>query len=488
MSVLTSKVVMATTLNFLLGFSLMATEFTAKVDFEGETSGTTKYRINTAVLDSSSSLATLDQLNLGSSTSTWSDLTIVADSSQKQGYFISSYTGTAASGITMDGNWLLMGGYGETSVASDETKYTTATLVLDQAISLDSNFSLSMDLAMVISTSQTGYMVIIGKDSTGTELFRVICPNGDYPTDQDLKYKFATLNPDLSIDKETAAILSGASGSEMGDAKLKMTGSTTGYQLNMTNFDDTITDTVTGSFFASNKALTKIEFRCVASKCEWGIDNIEVKGEQAVTPVIDLQVKQKGSLVCWSLSEEVGVICYRLVDEGGSVVATVIATGQTSYQVETGSKKKVRLVVVDNFGSEVYIPQNGNLITTPYPLKKGWNLIAMTGNHADISALKSVTDSKLWTWNGACYDEVVEPTATEAFWVKSNFTTHVEVTAEWSECKIKLNPGWNLVGPTTDSYSPKEVESIYCWNKKYEKVLKSTNVLMRGVGYWIFSF
>jgi hypothetical protein len=485
MSILPSNTLTTVILSFLTGFNLMAVEFTANVDFEASPSTTTKYRINTAV--ASGSLVTSEQLNQGSSNATWNELGIVADSAQDQGYFVSSYTGTAASGVTMDGNWLLMGGYGETTIASDESKQTTVTLVLDKEICLDSNFSLSMDLAMIISTSQTGYMVIIGKDSTGSELFRVLCPNGDYPTDHRLYYKFATIKSDLSIDNETIEILSGSSGEETRDSKLKMIGSTTGYTLNMRNFDDSKTDAITGSFFATDKALAKIEFRCVASKCEWGIDNIEVKGDEVVTPVIDLQVEQKGNVVSWSLSQEIGVICYRLIDKDGTVIAQIMADGKASYQVELSTFTKVRLVVVDKYGSEVYIPQDGNLITTPYNLEKGWNLIAMTGEHTDITPLKQITHSKLWTWSGVCYEEVVEPKATQAVWVNSDFKTQIELIGERADCKITLKPGWNMVGPTTDTFCPKCAESAYSWNKKYKKILKSEDVLMRGVGYWIFS-
>ena len=487
MEFLMKKVVVVFTLLLSVASSLLATEFIASVDFEGVTNTTSKYRIDKAVQLTPTTLITLEQLNLGSSAATWSDLEIESDSSQFQGYFISAYDGTATAGITMTGNWLLLGGFGETTVASDESKYTTATLVLDKEVNLDSNFSLSMDLAMVISTTQTGYMVIIGKDSADNELFRVICPNGDYPTDHQLSYRFATLKSDLSIENETIAILSGASGALTRDAKLKMTGTATGYELNVRNFDDTNVDTVIGSFFTGDKALSSIEFRCVASKCEWGIDNIEVKGEQAVTPVIDLQVEQKGRLVNWSLSEEIGVICYRIIDEAGKLVATVMASGKTFYQVELESSKPVRLVVVDNYGSATYIPQDGNLITTPYMLKKGWNLIAITGDYPDLSQLELLSNSKIWMWNGTYYEEVNEPMATQAIWVESDFDQEVEVTGQWSDTKIKLLPGWNLVGPTTDCYCPDGSEIIYCWNKIYEKVLKSEQVLLRGVGYWIFS-
>ena len=485
MSILPNRALMTGVLSFLMGLNLMAVEVTAIVNFEGAPPTTTKYRINTAV--AADALASTEELNQGSSGATWSDLGISIDGTQDQGYFVSSYIGTAVAGVTMDGNWLLLGGYGLTTVASDESKHTTATLVLDEAVHLDSSFSLSMDLAMIISTSQTGYMVIVGKDTAGVELFRIVCPNGDYPTDQKLFYQFATLNSDLSIDKETIAILSGSSGAVTRDAKLNMLGTATGYTLSMSNFDNSLTDTVTGSFFVADKALSKIEFRCVASKSEWGGDNIEVKGVQAVTPALDLQVEQKGNLVRWSLSQEVGVICYRLVDEDGCVIATVAAAGKSNYEVEIGSVKKVRLVVIDNHGSTVYIPQDGNLITTPYALEKGWNLIGLTGDHVDLTALESVTHSKLWTWNGSCYEEVIEPMATQAFWVKSDFSTNVELTGEWSSRKIELNTGWNLVGPTTDCYCPKHADTVYCWNKKYEKILESDDILIRGVGYWIFS-
>ena len=203
------------------------------------------------------------------------------------------------------------------------------------------------------------------------------------------------------------------------------------------------------------------------------------------TPVIDLEVVQVDNKLTWTVGEEIGVISYTVIDaETGAVIETVVADNSGTYTVTLPEGVSARLVVQDNFGSETYVPIDGNVVVKPYDLKVGWNLIALIGDNADLSKLKAATVGAIWAWNGSSYEKVSSTTATQALWVNAPFETQVDVTSDISDAEITLNPGWNLVGPVADSYVPEDAISVFGYVKNY---VEETGVLARGVGYWIFA-
>jgi len=207
-----------------------------------------------------------------------------------------------------------------------------------------------------------------------------------------------------------------------------------------------------------------------------------------VTPVVGLELVQDGTTLTWTLESEIGVIEYQVIDQAtGNVIQTVAATGEKSYSVTLPEGVKAKLVVRDNYGTQTYLPIDGNMVTTPYDLKKGWNLIAITGDHADLAPLKDAATGPLWAWNGSTYELATAPVATQAIWVNAKETKTVNVTAEKSTATITLTPGWTLAGPTNNEVIPAKAMSIFSYDETYNTISKEDEVLIRGVGYWIFS-
>ena len=206
------------------------------------------------------------------------------------------------------------------------------------------------------------------------------------------------------------------------------------------------------------------------------------------TPVVGLELVQTGNELTWTLEGEIGVIKYQVINaETGELIEEIDATGKSSYTTTLPDGVKAKLVVVDNHGSQTYFPMDGNIVTTPYELVKGWNLIAITGDKADISKLESVAIGPLWAWNGSNYVRTTAPTATQAIWIDSVKETTVNVSAEKSEAKVTLNTGWNMVGPTNNESIPKGAMSVFTYDDTYNAITEQDKLLIRGVGYWIFA-
>jgi len=115
------------------------------------------------------------------------------------------------------------------------------------------------------------------------------------------------------------------------------------------------------------------------------------------------------------------------------------------------------------------------------------DLIAITGDNADLSELQAVANGPFWGWNGVNYEYVATPKATQSIWINSTVAKRVDVSSEKSDAKIKLAPGWNLVGPIQNTPIPDGVISVFSYDEKYIQVYLETGVLIKGVGYWIFS-
>ncbi len=212
----------------------------------------------------------------------------------------------------------------------------------------------------------------------------------------------------------------------------------------------------------------------------------------AVTPTIGFEAKQLGSTLSWSVEEEIGVKKYVIKDDSGKIITTVIADGSSSYHVELPEGiTDVVIEVVDNDGSsQTYAPEDGNRQVTFYDLEKGWNLIAITADNADLTELENVASGAIWAWNEESYTSVESAEATNAVWVYMNSAKQVKIIGEKSDATINLSSGWNLVGPVENIHIPEKVLSTYSWNsisEMYQNITKDS-ILQEGVGYWLFSF
>lgn len=207
-----------------------------------------------------------------------------------------------------------------------------------------------------------------------------------------------------------------------------------------------------------------------------------------LTPAIDLVLTQTGRTLTWTVGEEIGVISYTVINaETGETIATLTAENLGSYTVELPEGVNARLVVNDNYGSQTYVPTNGNKITTPYDLVKGWNLIAITGKNAELAALNAVTTGVIWAWNGSTYEKATTTTATQAVWVDASKSQQVDIVSDKSDAEINLNTGWNLVGPVENCHLPEGALSVFSYDQRYKAIAAKDDVLIRGVGYWVFS-
>ncbi len=210
--------------------------------------------------------------------------------------------------------------------------------------------------------------------------------------------------------------------------------------------------------------------------------------DSSSTPAHGVEVVQVGTELTWSVEDERDVKEYQVVDAATGEVLEVVMAGKESYSTTIPEGVEAQLVVVDNSGyTQNFIPADGNIITTPYTLTEGWNLITITGENADLSALEVATTGQFWAWNGTAYEAESAPQPTQGVWVYSPKTVQVEVTAEKSDASIELVPGWNLVGPVENCDTPEAANAIYSWNKTYEQIVAESDTLLRGVGYWIFS-
>lgn len=209
-----------------------------------------------------------------------------------------------------------------------------------------------------------------------------------------------------------------------------------------------------------------------------------------LSPALGLEATQDGAKLTWSVEEEIGVKEYKLVDsKTGQIIDTVVANelGEYEYTLEDASIE-VTLVVIDSSGfKQTYLPEEGSVVRVSYELNPGWNLVAMPGANADISELIDVTTGAFWGWDGSTYFPVDNPEAGQGIWVFSEKSQNVLITAEESEVNLEINPGWNLTGPVENCEVPECADAVFTWNSDYENVLENDNILLRGVGYWIFS-
>lgn len=209
--------------------------------------------------------------------------------------------------------------------------------------------------------------------------------------------------------------------------------------------------------------------------------------EQTPTPAIGVDVKQTGTLVEWTVEQELDVKEYQLVNvETGDVVATVVAEGSKGYSVTLAEGVVIELVVVDANGEkQSFTPADGNIVNTDYNLTAGWNLIATTGDNADLSEVEAATVGTMWAWDGSKY---VASDAQDAFtgvWVYATEAASVSATAIKAGSTLTLQPGWSLAGPANNVNRSEDVV-VFSWTSKYNEVLDTYNALMKGQAYWFF--
>ncbi len=208
-----------------------------------------------------------------------------------------------------------------------------------------------------------------------------------------------------------------------------------------------------------------------------------------LTPVIGLEVIQLGNTLSWTVQDEVNVKEYRIVDVAtGETIAIIQATGLSQYQADLPSDIRAKLVVVDNSGfNQTFYPENGDKATIEYNLTKGWNLITLPGLNTDLEPLRKVTTGDFWVWQDSSYKAVEQPQVTQGFWAYLEQSATITLTADKTDQALVLKSGWNLVGPVENSYAPSTAVIIYNWNQIYQQILEN-NILVKGVGYWMFSF
>ncbi len=210
--------------------------------------------------------------------------------------------------------------------------------------------------------------------------------------------------------------------------------------------------------------------------------------EPEPTPVLGLEFEKIDKMLQWSCDDEVSVKEYQIINAStGEVIAIITADGSNFYQFILDNNIDVILKVVDYSGyDQSFIPNNGKLTSVVYSLQKGWNLLSIPGDKADLSSLKKATTGQFWIWNGISYETSITPVTCQGFWVFSKSAQNVVITVEKKEIEMSLEQGWNLVGPVENCYLPDSALISYIWEKVYKEILQD-EILIQGIGYWIFS-
>ncbi len=243
-------------------------------------------------------------------------------------------------------------------------------------------------------------------------------------------------------------------------------------------------DTVEGPF-ASDHSTNSAPLEIV----NYSDDSIWQTSDAVVTPVIGLDVTQAGNSLTWSVEDESSVKEYKIVNAKTGEVIAVIKAGQGQYNYQLDTAEAVSLIVIDQNGfTQTFFPNNGDKVTVEYVLSKGWNLISVPGENADLSQLNKVITGLKWGWNGTGYVAVNKPAVGQAIWVNAPEAVTTTITAEKCEHEIILETGWNMVGTPENCYVPNSATVVYSWNESYQTIAVDNGVLLQGVGYWIFSF
>ncbi len=250
---------------------------------------------------------------------------------------------------------------------------------------------------------------------------------------------------------------------------------------------------VTRSLAARTVGLGK-EYRDNGGHFNGAIDDVKIYERalstddvnQIITPVVGLEVVQSGTELTWTVEEEIGVKQYTVISGDETII--VMADGSGSYSITLDSDAPAKLIVVDKSGfTQTFYPEDGDIKTVAYNLSEGWNLITVTTENADLTELTKVCGD-LWIWAGDAYQLTTDPQPTQGVWVYAPKDVELTVSGNRSDAEMAITTGWNLVGPVENSSVPVAATIVYSWNDIYESIATDQGVLLKGVGYWIFSF
>ncbi len=208
-----------------------------------------------------------------------------------------------------------------------------------------------------------------------------------------------------------------------------------------------------------------------------------------VTPVLDLTLEVNGDVLTIIAGEEIDVKEYQIYDLQSGELLGIILAGDGSYTFKLPAKSlDVYVLIVDHSGyTQRVSPEDNNVVVVAHELEEGWNLLSIHGDNADLSELEKVMVGNMWTWEDGQYVAKAAPEVTQGFWVYSAVATTIQIKADRADDEINLVTGWNLVGPTDNSYMPAGVISAHTWNDSHQDLLEA-GILLNGVGYWLFSF
>jgi hypothetical protein len=219
--------------------------------------------------------------------------------------------------------------------------------------------------------------------------------------------------------------------------------------------------------------------------------NEEIK--EIVPTYEGLKVWQNGDTLYWTVTQDRGVTDYIIINKDtGDIIGHVTPDGTNSYSyTPIPAGVQVLLKVVDKYGNEtIYDPTYTNI---SYHIKAGWNLLSVPGSNVDLTDLEAVTMGDFYRWDGSNYIPV-DTTSTEplqpgeAFWAFAPNNASVDIETLKTTNTIKMVAGWNMLGLTDTPFTiPDCVYSIYKWNST-GVIYEHSDSLIKGVGYWIFSF
>lgn len=218
-------------------------------------------------------------------------------------------------------------------------------------------------------------------------------------------------------------------------------------------------------------------------------DNIVIRSDNPLTPVIGLQIGLEGTVLTWSAEQEIGVAEYQVQQLMNDVWTTVevLTAGAGRYETLINPAYDVRLVVVDQSGFvQSFFPDLTGKARQAYTLNAGWNLLSLPLADADLTDLLGAVDGQPMIWNGSAYEIAEALNAGDAFFVYASEAVDVTISGTRSIEPLVLNSGWNLTGVTENQQAPAEASIIYTLDASYDEVT-ADDLLIEGVGYWIYA-
>lgn len=299
----------------------------------------------------------------------------------------------------------------------------------------------------------------------------------------ELREEYVEATADIVFDKSQLSVIFGTTDTfrlvrrdTAGSGNFELVASTDSSK-NSTTTDDSISPTDYAVGVEDNGYIT---FSSIA--LEDGFYTLASSGT-GLTPAFEMDVTQVANKISWTVSDEVDVKEYRVLDSEGNIVAVVSVGGL--YEVTLPNDQPATVVVVDLSG-DMKVYSGGS--SANYNLKSGWNLISIPLVHADITELESKVVGGVWGWTGSAYELVDSVDATDAVWVYVTSETVTAVSGVKSAAVLEdsLEIGWNMVGPTSDCNVPDKAVSVHAWKDVYSRLAKENDQLHAREGYWIF--